>query len=519
MARTPDRDDPLAGSRRLLRTLRERNGAPYSDGPALAGAVEIALYRLSPRQREIVRRYDLGGERASDVQRELALSARQFFRDRRRALECLNRHIFVGELDSCQPAEAFTESRSVAFCGGEAMAGRSLARTLAQSGDATCLGLLQQIAQEASDPVERADTLLELAETAIDYDDERTPLRATSAVSCLLRNGEYARAIADWLLGRVAGVEAKIAKTRHESAAQYECAVSLLQRSVATEPALREPRVALARVLGDSALFELNLGNFVASRSASTQAVALIGTLDQAKRPKMLEILGAHAMIEATSSGRARAAAAEAAGLLRHASEAGWSSTASWLGALVVGLNCIGADYAEAIQWYWKIAPLAASVARPGDSSSLLMQAAHAYTMTGRPREALSILCYVKPGRGCPREAVPDWHVFAAAALDRLGKNRAALRESSEALAGYAAQGNERRMADAHRLIAASQAKLGHPRDAHVHLSEARRMTERYGSPYALMRQLASEALILKSPYLKREATEFTHLLKSLAQS
>jgi len=139
--------------------------------------------------------------------------------------------------------------------------------------------------------------------------------------------------------------------------------------------------------------------------------------------------------------------------------------------------------------------------------------------MMGRPAEALSILGYVRPGEGCPRAEVPDWHAFAAAALDRLGESAAALREASEALDGYGVQRTERGLGDAHRLIATSQSKLGNGRAAREHLSEARRLTESYGTPYGLLRTLAAEAAILQSATLKREVAEYARLLNSLART
>ena len=94
MARKSDRDDPLSAVRRLLRELRTSRSPAVRRREGLLGAVEIALFRLPPRQREIVRRYDLAGENAGDVQRALALSPRQFFRDRRQALTFLSDHLF-----------------------------------------------------------------------------------------------------------------------------------------------------------------------------------------------------------------------------------------------------------------------------------------------------------------------------------------------------------------------------------------------------------------------------------------
>ena len=73
----------------------------------------MTLFRLSPRQREIVRRYDLAGEGAAEVQRALALSPRQFFRDRRGALAALSEHLSAAK-ESGSPSDGvpFNEERN-----------------------------------------------------------------------------------------------------------------------------------------------------------------------------------------------------------------------------------------------------------------------------------------------------------------------------------------------------------------------------------------------------------------------
>ena len=186
---------------------------------------------------------------------------------------------------------------------------------------------------------------------------------------------------------------------------------------------------------------------------------------------------------------------------------------------MLVGLNCVSGDYTQAIYRYRTISPLALRGARPGDRSGLMMETAHAYTMSGRPNEALSLIGYVRPGDGCPRAVVPGWHASAAAALDRLGEHQAALREAREALAGYSAQGTERGLADAHRLVATSYAKLGNARSAHEHLGEARRLAEHHGTPYGLLLTLSAESAILQNAARRLEAAEYAKLLHQLARS
>jgi tetratricopeptide (TPR) repeat protein len=519
MARKSDRDDPLSAVRRLLRELRTSRSPAVRRREGLLGAVEIALFRLPPRQREIVRRYDLAGENAGDVQRALALSPRQFFRDRRQALTFLSDHLFNEKARGLEDCALLAVASPLAAAGDAALAGKTFARSLAQSGNVQCLAALGELARHATNPLERGDLLLELAETANDYSDEPAASAAVIAALRVLNDGEFAPAIADWLRGRLARAQAHLAHAPFDGASHFERARAFLHRSIAGDPTLLEPRCALADTLGDDALLQFRLGNFAQARTASTEAIELIEAFRLANRPEALEISAVHVTIEAIVTGRTRAAVREISLLLQRAGESGWSSTASRLGAILVGLSGIGGDYTEAIRRYRTMAPLALRGARPGDRFGLTMEAAHALTMTGRPRDALSLMGYVRPGEGCPRAVVPGWHASAAAALDRLGEHEAALREAREALAGYSAQKTERGLGDAHRLIATSHAKLGNAGSAREHLSEARRLIEHHGTPYGLLLTLSAEAAILQSAALKREAAEYANLLHELARS
>jgi tetratricopeptide (TPR) repeat protein len=518
MARKSDRDDPLSAVRRLLRELRTLRSLEARRREAMLGAVEIALFRLPPRQREIVRRYDLAGESAAGIQRALALSPRQFFRDRRQALAFLSEHLF-DENAAAEGRPAVAAALPLSGGGDAVLAGKTFARSLAQSGNAACLDALHQLASDASDSLERADLLLELAETANDYGDEPAASAAVSAAAHVLNSGEFAPAVHDWLRGRLARARGHLSPVPLESLAQFECSGAFLRRSIAGAPALLGPRSALADTLGDEALLQFRLGNFAQARAVSAEAIELVDAFRLANRPESLEISAVHVTIEAIVSGRTRAAVREITLLLQRAGESGWSSTASRLGAMIVGLNAVSGDYAEAIGRYRTMAPLALRGARPGDRFALTMEAAHAHTMTGRPSDALLLMGYVRPGEGCPGAVVPGWHASAAAALDRLGQHEAALREARAALAGYSAQKTERGLGDAHRLIATSHAKLGDGRSAREHLNEARRLAEHHGTPYGLLLTLSAEAAILQSAALKREAAEYAKLLYELARS
>ncbi|HXB84086.1 MAG TPA: hypothetical protein VNU22_12125 [Candidatus Acidoferrum sp.] len=511
MARRSDRDDPFSGIRRLLRGLR---GSPRAQRCiALRGAVEIALFRLPSRQQAIVRRYDLDGERASEIQRDLSLSPRQFFRDRHKGLALLSGYVFEPE----RPPGAASVCASPETTRDAAIVARTFARSLAQTGDARCLDVLRDLAASAHYRVERADLLLELAQTAADCSDEHVAAEAAGEASRLLSESCDVRTAL--LRGRLAHVRARLTQSRDDALSLVAQALTILRASVADGRDACESAPALADALGDAALLHFSLGAYGRARAASQEAIELIETFALRRRPKALEIFAMHAAIDACVSGRTQAAIADVTSLLYLAVDSGWSSTACRLGADLVGLNAICGEYDEAIRWYRHVMPLASSGARPSDRANLAMEAAHSYTMAGRSREALAILGYARPENGCPSNEVPSWHAVAGAALANLGDDAAAIAEARSALAGYSSRGVARGVGDAHHLLAVCHARRGDARRAREHIGEARRLVERYGVPYALLLTLLSEAAIVRSAPARSNAIEYGRLLQRLARS
>jgi tetratricopeptide (TPR) repeat protein len=500
MARVPNCDDPLAAVRRSVRHPESR------------GAVEIALFRLPARQRELVRRYDLERERAHDIQHALGLSPRQFFRDRRQALSTLSAHLT--DENPPVPREVDRAARTIGPGFDVELAGRTYARSLAQSGNARCLDVLRTLAANAQARLDRADLLLELADTAADFGDELVSIGAMNAAGLLL--SEEGSALEAWLHGRLARLRARLTGGSGDTASLLAQALALLRRSVALDPTSSEARAALTDVLFDAASLHFLLGAHGRARAALAEATNLIERFGLRGRPKALEILAFHAAIDACVTGRTKAAVTEVWSLLRLAAESAWSSTACRLSSYLVGLNAISGEYGQAIAWYRRMVPFCIAGVPPSARANLAMEAAHAYSMSGHAHEALSVIGYIRPERGCPRDHVPSWHAVAATALVRLG-DESAMAEAYAALAGYSARNVARGVGDAHRLLALCYAKRGDARSAREHIAEARRLTERYGVPYALLLTLISEAAIVRSTALHQEASEYARLLQRLA--
>ncbi|MGB8910025.1 MAG: hypothetical protein WCC84_14865 [Candidatus Cybelea sp.] len=521
MGRRRNLDNPLVVLRRALRDLRD--GRCLAEEPrraALRGRIEIALFRVSTRQREIVRRYDLSGEPAVAIQRELGISARQFFRDRRAALTELRKHLPDLMPPPALPAAPAMPPHPLTNVCDAALSRRAFARGLAQTGNARCLPVMHELAWNTVNPSARTDLLLELAELAVDFDDDDTARNAVASVMRLRNDaGQIAPGFSEYLTARLARTEARLTESYPDAAAKFREAIAWLRRSLAASPSAIDARAALCETLGDMAVLDFEAGDFTSARAASAEAVSIIEAFSLWTRPRALEIIAMDADLDACLSGHMAAATATVSSLLRRAVDSAWSATASRLGADLIGLYGASGDCGSALRWYGRLWPFALEGARPRDRWSLTVEAAGTYATAGRPREALAILSHAKDEVSCPSRGVPARHAFVASALLLLGENAKALDEARAALRGYAARRTGRGMGDAHRLIAKSYARLGDLAAGREHIAEARRLSERYGMPEGLLCTLNAQAEILRSPVLKAEAHELEQLVRGRART
>lgn len=522
MARRPNLDNPLVAWRRTMRGLR--NGGRLTEDPhqaAFRRGLEIALFRLPARQREVVRRYDLAGEPAFEIQRALGISARQFFRDRRAALTELRTHVANLVVPwPTAPAAAAMPLRSMADVSDATLSGRASARSLAQTGNVQCLALLHELARNATDPSARTDLLLELAELALDFDDAGTARDAIEYVMHVVNDtGALKPGLSEYLSARLARSEARLTESYPDAAVKLREAVAWLRRSLAASPDAIDAHAALLETLGDMAVLDFDAGDFASARAASAEAVRVIESFALWTRPRALEILAMDAVLDACFCGYMGAAIATVSSLLRRAADSGWSATASRLGADLVGLYGASGSHGSALLWYGRIWPVALKNARPGDRWSLTVEGAGSYAAVGRPRDALAILGYANGAASCPSSGIPGRHAFIASYLLQLGENAKALDEARDAMRGFAARNAGRGMSDAHRLIAKSCVRLGDRAAAREHIGEARRLSERYAIPEGLLCTMNAEAEILGGPALKADALELEHLLRDRARA
>ncbi len=303
-----------------------------------------------------------------------------------------------------------------------------------------------------------------------------------------------------------------------ESAAHYLAAEALLRRSLAADPWNIDAQTALAYTLADLAIVHFVRGALAESRATSLHALEVIQRHDLSPSAKTIETWAFCAVLEAFQTGQTGEAKKKMVSLLLRSIESGWCSTATRLAGYIVGLHSTCGEYIEAIGWYERISRLPFHGMRPRERSILAFEAAHAFTMAGRPKKALSILREVEADGSCHRSESPTWHASVSAALERSGFDAPALAQAQAALASHTAQLGTRGVAEAHRLIAVCNAKLGNPNVAKEHIIEAQRLSESHGTPYALLRTLVATADIFGNATVRKEAIELAHLLQTLGK-
>jgi hypothetical protein len=233
------------------------------------------------------------------------------------------------------------------------LSGRASARSLAQSGNAQCLGVLHELARNAIDPGARADLLLELAELALDFDDAETARNAIEHVMHVVNDaGRLKPGLAGYASARLARSEARLTESYPDTALKLREAVAWLRRSLAAAPDAIDAHAALLETLGDMAVLDFDAGSFTAARAASAEAVRVVESLALWTRPRALEILAMDAVLDACLSGYMGAAIATVSSLLRRAADSGWSATASRLGAHLVGLYGVSGARGRALLLY-----------------------------------------------------------------------------------------------------------------------------------------------------------------------
>ena len=214
MARKSDRDDPLSTVRRLLRELRTLRslGVRRRRRCSAPSRSHSSVYRRASARSSGDTILPFHG--VAEVQRALAISPRAVLSRPPPGRSPFSASIFStstgARLKIARSPRLRHRCRPPAKRGLRARPSRAASR---KPENVQCLDALRSARQDASDPLERADLLLELAETANDYSDEPAASAAVLAASRLLNDAEFTPAVADWLRGRLARAQAHLAET------------------------------------------------------------------------------------------------------------------------------------------------------------------------------------------------------------------------------------------------------------------------------------------------------------------
>ena len=198
----------------------------------------VLLHRLPYRQRAILKRYDLNREPLPLLLNDLAISRRQFFRDRRRGLERLLALFPPMRSDCDAPAIAASRAVGAAVCPAHERLSleRSAIIGLRNAGAAdVAVARLQALLLGLSRP-ERRDILLEISEIAMEYGDRQS---IRKIIADIRENGLDALEADEISSARLLSLEADLAETSRKR--RLECSrgrESLAPRCETTRGAL-----------------------------------------------------------------------------------------------------------------------------------------------------------------------------------------------------------------------------------------------------------------------------------------
>ena len=492
MASSATKDARLASFRKLIRDARrpERAAAnPLAAGVCDAdfrSALQVSLYRLSPRRRAIVARYDLGGEPVVKLCETLGLSRRQFFRDHRSALERLAELMLPGANAEPRAGAARIEAglREPAPSGTPANA---LARGLRNAGAyAEVIAALAPCCEPTQCPAMRLEATLEIADLRLESGD------VTGAAAGLERARELARDLPLHLHPRLAAHVSLIEGHLHGShivrGEKYERARTLLL------PLTRTNENAAAGTLLVQALHALSLSNdhrgrWPAAREAAREAVAVADRFAVGETPLGLTVRANHAMRDARQFGNVDAALEMLRSCLGKALRNGWIQVTGELTVHFVNLNLMRSQYAAALHWRDWISTIDPSRLAARTRNFLTVDTAHALTMLGRPGRARWVLQSGNDEGLAFHGACEYWR---AEALQAEGDAAHALRLAVRALDGAAEAESEKGRARSKRVVARCRYALGQSRSARKTMEECLELSEEFVSPYDLLLSFAA---------------------------
>jgi tetratricopeptide (TPR) repeat protein len=453
---------------------------------AFQRALQASLYRLSPRHRAIITRYDLDGKRVDELCTAMGLSRRQFFRDHRAALEQLASVLLPA--DGGAPASHLPENvASEVSPMRVATLATSLASGLQNAGAyGEAMAVLSRRCDARESTSVRLEATLDIANLRVESGD------VAGACAAL----EQAKKLADpailaarpHLAARLALIEGHLVSSHAVREQRYENARRVLLSSQ-TAPDAAANGALLVETLYALSLSHDHRGKWPAARRAAQEALALTEHFALGETPLGLLVLANYAMRDARQFGNVDSALATLRSCLRRALRNGWVRVTGDVAVHFINLNLMRSHYVQALRWRRWISDVDETRLTARTRNFLAVDTAHALTMLGWPNRAQSVLLSGDDEGLAFHGAREYWR---AEALQAGGNMSGALTLAARALDGASDAESEKGRARSKRVLAKCQYALGHARSARKSMEECLELSEQFVSPYDLLLSISA---------------------------
>jgi tetratricopeptide (TPR) repeat protein len=473
----------------------------------LAALFAVLLHRLPARQRAIVGRYELNAETLPTLLKELAVSRRQFFRDRKRALEKLLTLLpqIDGDAGAQENAASRAEHVSVQLGSDRLSLERCAIVGLRNAGaNDLAVARLERLLPTLNER-DCLDVLLEIGEIAMEYGDKGAVQRI---VDELTRNGlcsekdEVANA-------RLLSLKADLAERVDDRVALDARAVQHLRHAMQGEAGITTALTLLEclRLLGTDCQ----------RTSLWERGRTVLRDASQIAKSYGLESLPAACAVRAEleyNDGLQFGKSGDALDALRRGLDEallhGWFTVATEIAAMIIHLSVIRSRYTDAVAWYDWLSTNGSERLPEWQQHVMLSEGAHALTMTKQPGRAIAILNSSDNHRACYAATLK---VRRSEALEALGDPRRAVREAMDALADSESARFLTGIARSKRVLASCYRALGQDSKARTHLADSIALCEAAETPYEQLRTMAIASVVLSDEKLRAEAIELARLL------
>jgi hypothetical protein len=451
---------------------------------AIERAVDVSLFRLPARMRAVVGRYDLNQESVDEICHAVGLSRRQFFRDHRAALLKLASFV-VGEDDyaasvaGSQPAEPARTEPQVR--GSTAWSLATGLRNIGSYGEA--LRLLQDERRNANLSIPyRLAVATEAAEIAVEGGETAIARSELHWVDSLCRR--EGRALDRYVAAQRELVAGDLETSHAKKQERYQRALAILNATPAPADESLSRARALAKAFHALSLSHDHQGEWSAARDAARAAADVIQQADLADSPFGLFVRANYAVRDARQYGNADFALEPLWICLKTALNRGWIPVVGDVAVHFINLSLMCLRYAQALRWRRWLSRIESSRLTARTLNFLAVDTAHALTMLGQPRSALSAV-QAEGDEGLAFLGARGY--WRSDALRAAGDAVSALQLAAGALDQATAAGSAKGRARCQRVLASCHSALGHRRVARKAAAECMELSEWFVSPYDLM--------------------------------